>query len=67
MSASGSLKICRGRSCLSNAPESATILAQGKSVAVGPFRCTSFAIGVRCVVSSLRHGFLIGPTGLTRF
>ncbi len=50
MTASGSLKICRGRGCLSNSPEDATILALGKSVAVGPFRCTSFAIGVRCVV-----------------
>ncbi len=43
VSASGSRKICRGRSCLSNPPEARRSLPTASPVAVGPSRCTSFA------------------------
>jgi hypothetical protein len=35
-------------------------LAYGKSVRLGPFRCTSRTDGMRCLVVRTGRGFLIG-------
>jgi hypothetical protein len=64
MNASGKLTICHG--CMSNQPDNAQRLAVGRSIALGPFRCTSLHVGVRCVVTKLGHGFKLSTRGLTR-
>ncbi len=66
MSAAGKLQICRGLKCMSNPPDGEAMLRQGQSVTAGPFRCTAVKNGIRCLVTKLGHGFLIGPQGLTR-
>jgi len=66
LSPAGKLHACRGVSCLGNAPEHTPTLAYGKSVSLGPFRCTSLKTGVRCVVARSGHGFLLGAHGYTR-
>lgn len=53
--------------CLGNPPDGVRKLAYGASVALGPFRCSSLTSGVRCVVTSSQHGFLISPSGITHF
>ena len=56
------------RNCLiGNPPENAFTLRYGRSVRLGPFRCTSRRVGMRCVVPSNGHGFLISRRRLTRF
>jgi Family of unknown function (DUF6636) len=42
-------------------------LGYGKSVRLGPFRCTSRRIGMRCVVMRSGHGFVISRARLKRF
>jgi hypothetical protein len=42
------------------------MLAVGRSIELGPFRCTSLRAGVRCVVTKLGHGFTLSTRGVTR-
>jgi len=63
---SGKLVVCHGLRCVGNAPLSTPMLHHGRSVALGPFHCTSLRSGVRCLVSKLGHGFVLGARGLTR-
>jgi hypothetical protein len=65
--ANSTTRVCRGLVCVGNAPTTATHLRYGGSVAVGPFRCTSLQSGIRCLVVSSGHGFLIGKRVLKRF
>jgi hypothetical protein len=62
----GKLKTCRGVKCLGNGPEDATMLKYGKSLAVGPFRCTSLQRGMRCVVVRTGRGFELSKQGIRR-
>ena len=57
-----------GAACLSN-PDAGFLptLAYGRSVVLGPFRCTSLRKGMRCVVVRARHGFLINRSGISHF
>jgi hypothetical protein len=66
MHADARLGLCRGVQCLGNGPANATMLAYGRSVVVGPFRCTSLRSGMRCVVRSTGHGFLLNRAGVKR-
>jgi hypothetical protein len=66
MQADARLELCRGVQCLGNGPVDATTLAYGRSVVVGPFRCTSLRTGMRCVVRSSGRGFLISRAGIRR-
>jgi hypothetical protein len=60
------LKRCSGARCLGNGPDNATTLRYGRSVVVGPFRCTSLTTGMRCVVRRTGHGFLLSRAGVAR-
>jgi hypothetical protein len=62
----GKLRECHGVACLGNAPEHTPTLSYGRSVELGPFRCTSLRSGVRCTVTRLGRGFLLGARGVTR-
>ena len=55
------------QNCLGNGPENAFTLRYGRSVRVGPFRCTSRRIGMECLVVRNGHGFLISRERLKRF
>jgi hypothetical protein len=66
LSASGALKTCHGAGCLGNGPEDAFTLKYGRSVTVGPFRCTSLQSGMRCVVKASGRGFLLSRKGVKR-
>ena len=66
LSASGKVGICRGLRCIGNAPEHTPTIGAGKSVTLGPFECTSLRTGVRCVVTRLGHGFVLGLHGAER-
>lgn len=66
MTAAARLEVCHGVGCMSNPPETEQVLRTGASMSAGPFRCTSTAGGVRCLVTKLGHGFLLGPHGLTK-
>ena len=57
---SGKMTLCRGLRCIGNAPAGTHTLAYGRSITLGPFRCTSLRSGVRCVVAKLGRGFLLG-------
>jgi hypothetical protein len=64
---SGHLKICHGGRCIGNGPEDSFKLGYGRSVTVGPFRCTSFRTrGMRCIVRQTGTGFFIAKQGVTR-
>jgi hypothetical protein len=63
---SGKLKTCRGVKCLGNGPEDATTLKYGKSIAVGPLRCTSLERGMRGVVVRTGRGFELSKHGIRR-
>ena len=67
LAASGRMKVCTGTRCLGNGPEDAFTLRYGRSVDLGPFRCTSRTTGMRCVVRRSGHGFLISRDRLVRF
>jgi len=60
------LERCSGVRCLGNGPSNATTLGYGRSVVVGPFRCTSLTTGMRCLVRSTGHGFLLSRAGVAR-
>jgi hypothetical protein len=62
----GRLKRCTGVRCLGNGPTNATTLQYGRSLVVGPFRCTSLTTGMRCVVRRTGHGFLLNRAGVAR-
>jgi hypothetical protein len=57
--------------CVLAASASATVrwftLSYGRSVTVGPFRCSSLKTGMRCVVRKTDRGFLIARSGIKRF
>jgi hypothetical protein len=55
--ANGRSHVCRGTGCIGNGPENAFKLGYGRSVKVGPFRCTSRRIGMTCLVVRSGHGF----------
>lgn len=63
----GGMLVCRGFGCLSNGPKNAFTLRYGRSVRVGPFRCTSRKTGMRCVSVPSGHGFKISRERLMRF
>src|SRR4051794_19815891 len=48
------------------APDNTQRLATGRSIALGPFRCTSLRVGVRCLVTELGRGFKLNAHGVTR-
>jgi hypothetical protein len=52
---------------LGNEPENTFTLRYGRSVRLGPFRCTSRRAGMRCVIVRSGHGFLISRERLKRF
>lgn len=62
----GTLRTCRGTRCLGDGPENAFTLRYGRSVRVGPYRCTSLQSGMRCVVVSSGRGFLLNRAGVHR-
>jgi hypothetical protein len=64
--ASGRLEVCHGGRCVGNAPSGTSTLRYGRSITLGPFRCTSLQVGVRCIVTKLGHGFTLGAHGVTR-
>jgi hypothetical protein len=63
---SGTVRVCHGLRCIGNAPEHTPTLLYGRSVSLGPFRCTSLRSGVRCLVVKLERGFLLGRHGVRR-
>jgi len=63
---SGKVKTCRGVKCVGNGPEDASTLKYGKSITVGPFRCTSLERGMRCVVARTGRGFELSKQGVRR-
>ena len=67
LKANGSMRVRRGKLCIGNPPENTFMLKYGRSVRGGPFRCTSRRDGMRCIVISTGHGFLISRERLTRF
>jgi hypothetical protein len=61
-------EIVRHQNCLLGDPrENAFTLRYGKSVRLGPFRCTSRRTGMRCVVTQSGHGFTISRKLLATF
>ena len=62
--ANGRLRRCGGVRCLGNGPTNATTLGYGRSLDVGPFRCTSLTTGMRCVARRTGHGFLLSRAGV---
>jgi hypothetical protein len=69
MGLDGKLEICSGATaatrCIGNAGEGTPILAYGRQVTVGRFRCRSEQAGVTCTVIQSRRGFLIDSAGIT--
>jgi hypothetical protein len=55
------------QNCFGNGPENAFTLRYGRSVRVGPFRCTSRTNGMECLVVRNGHGFLISRERVKRF
>jgi hypothetical protein len=66
MAAAGTYKVCNGVRCVGNGPTGQFTLAYGRSVNVGPFRCTSLLAGMQCIVIRTGHGFVIGRSGVKR-
>ena len=64
MTLDGSLTLCTGMQCLSNAGLNTPTLAYGTETGVGPFRCVSATTGVTCTVTSGK-GFVINTAGIT--
>lgn len=50
--------ICHGMLCMSNGPLGLPLL-YGRSISLGPIRCTALRGGVRCVVKKTGRGFLL--------
>ena len=66
LTAAGVVAVCHGLRCVGNAPDQTPTLRYGRSIGLGPFRCTSLRQGVRCIATKLGHGFLLGSHSLTR-
>jgi hypothetical protein len=70
MGLDGQLTICRGIGCIGNPGEDVqpipTLLAYGRQITVGLFRCLSLTTGVRCTVIRSGKGFLISRDGVSR-
>ena len=71
MGLDGRLIICRGIGCIGNAGETdpqpnPTLLAYGRQITAGRFRCLSLESGVRCTVTQTGKGFLINRDGISR-
>jgi hypothetical protein len=70
MGLDGRLTICRGIGCVGNPGvtdvPSPTVLAYGRQISVGRFRCLSQRSGVTCTVIRSGKGLLINSTGVTR-
>ena len=64
MGLDGRLKICRG--CTGNLGEGAFVLAYGKQVTIGRFRCFSMRSGMKCIVIRTGKGFMINAAGVTK-
>ena len=61
----GRLSICRS-GCMGNPAKSSPVLAYGKQITVGRFRCRSQRSGMRCTVIRSGKGFLINSTSVRR-
>jgi hypothetical protein len=68
MNAAGGLRICQGRRCFKDCGcrEEAPVLAYGKQLTVGRFRCVSLRSGIKCTVVQLGRGFLISRSAVQR-
>ena len=69
MDALGRLKICSGseaRCKLGNAGEDVPVLAYGRQIIVGRFRCLSLRSGMRCTLIRTGRGFVINRDGVSR-
>ncbi len=62
LSVSGKARRCHGTGCIGNPPEHDPTLAYGRSVSLGPFRCTSRSSGVTCADRGGR--FTISRSGI---
>jgi hypothetical protein len=65
----GRLRICRDQSittthCLGNPGEHTPVLAYGRQITVGHFRCRSAQAGITCTVISSGKGFRIDRAGV---
>jgi hypothetical protein len=68
LGADGHTRVCSGHHCsVGNGPLNALILAYGRALRVGIFRCSSSRAGIRCVIVRSGHGFAIARAGITRF
>jgi Family of unknown function (DUF6636) len=67
LNALGRSRVCHGGACVGNGPENAFTLGYGRSVRVGPFRCTSQTTGMTCREVRKGHGFHIASSGIQRF
>lgn len=59
----GTFKSCTGMSCLGNAAQGIPVLAYGKTMALGQFKCLSEESGVTCTTAGGR-GFTISRSGI---
>ncbi len=64
-SKAASLWSCQGDT-IAGGPDT-PVLAYGKSVTRGPFKCTSSTSGIRCERTRSRIGFSVGSKAVTRF
>jgi hypothetical protein len=60
----GTLTVCTGQDCLSNAGDNTPTLTYGHSITLGPFTCVSSKAGMKCTIAS-GAGFLIASSGIT--
>ena len=71
LAAGGELDVCRSTvrgdagGCLTPGTIKAPTVRAGRSVTVGPFRCTVVAAGVRCVVTASGKGFAMTAADVT--
>jgi hypothetical protein len=65
MNRTGALRVCSGQRCIGDGPENAFTLRYGHATQLGPFRCLSLAVGMRCTVPSGR-GFVLSRSGVKR-
>jgi hypothetical protein len=62
---SGRVQVCHGMRCVGNS-DGPPILRYGRSISLGPFRCTALRVGVRCVAKSTGRGFLLTAHAVKR-
>ncbi len=61
----GTLTVCTGQTCLSNAGLNTPTLGYGQSITLAPFTCVSSTAGMQCTVCASGAGFLIAASGVT--